>query len=245
LGEQYSFHSDRFVEFCKSELDMPPERRHAWAFLQHREERRKYYEKNMFGEEGWRNYWKNADSDPARIAARLYDTFMSGILYKETCAVDNPYGGSPSGHPVVEECFSQFMSIPHHYPIDRELYTASFHLKKIKIFAEVRLEKARWNQWARYNNVEASERLNRIKSLDKRLNDAIANRAQFKEKTQVLHDEIMEIRNRFPSINPSDTFMQNLSNNADLTFKPMVFSNPFAINRMEEHLKIRSKKASF
>jgi len=93
--------------------------------------------------------------------------------------------------------------------------------------------------------VEASERLNRIKSLDKRLNDAIANRAQFKEKTQVLHDEIMEIRNRFPSINPSDTFMQNLSNNADLTFKPMVFSNPFAINRMEEHLKIRSKKASF
>ena len=242
MGEQYSFHSDNFVGFCKFELEKPPERRHDWTFLQHREERRKYYEKDMYGEEGWENYWRNAESDPKRIAARLYDTFMSGILYKETCALDNPYGGFPSGHPLVAECFRQFMSIPHHYPIDRELHTASFHLKKIKIFAEVRLERARWEQWTRFINVGASERFNRIKSLDKRLNDAIGGRAQFKEKTEALHNEIIQIRNRFPSMSPSDMFMKNLSNNADLTFKPLVFSNLFAVNRMEEHLKTRTKK---
>lgn len=245
MGEQYGFHPDKFVKFCESELEKPPEDRHAWAFLKQREERRKYYEKDWHGEEGWENYWKNAESDPKRIAARLYDDFMLGIFYKETCKVHNPYEGSPNRHPIVAECFKQFISIPHHYPIDRELYTASFHLKKIKIFAEAELEQAKWRRWARQKNVGASERFNRLKSLDRRLNDAIAYRAQFKEKTQALHDEIMKTHNRFPSISPSDTFMKNLSDNTDLSFTSTVFSNPFAINRMEEHLKTRSKKPYF
>ena len=246
MGEQYSFHSEKFVEFCKSELEKPPEDRYAWAFLKHREERRKYYEKDLHGEEGWENYYRNAENDPKRIAARLYDIFMLGILYKETCAVGNPYGGIPNRHPILAECFKQFISIPHHYPIDRELYTASFHLKKMKIFAEARAEQSNWRHWTKHwINEAASKHFNRLKSFDKRLNDAISYRAQFKEKIQVLHDEIMKTGDRFPSISPSDTFMKNLSDNADLTFKPIVFSNPFAINRMEEHLKTRSKKPSF
>ena len=101
MGEQYSFHPDKFVEFCKFELEKPPEDRQAWAFLKHREERRKYYEKDWHGEEGWENYWKNAESDPKRIAARLYDDFMLGIFYKETFKVHNPYEGSPNRYPIV------------------------------------------------------------------------------------------------------------------------------------------------